>query len=50
MNEPDSNIRDVSSIHYGHASLDLSNPEKLEGSYFMDRNTRGTIIVEVEKT
>lgn len=50
LNEPDSNIRDVSSIHYGHASLDLSNPEKLKGLYFTDRNTRGTIIVEAEKT
>lgn len=49
LNEPDSNLRDVSTIHYGHASLDLSNPEKLEGSYFTDRNTRGTIIVEARR-
>lgn len=49
LNEPDSNLRDVSPIHYGHASLDLSNPKKLEGSYFTDRNTRGTIIVEAER-
>lgn len=27
LNKLDSNLRDVSPIHYGHASLDLSNPK-----------------------
>lgn len=49
LNEPGSNLREVSPIHYGHATLDLSDPAKLEGSYFTDRNTRGTIVVEPVK-
>lgn len=48
-NEPDANLRDASPIHYGHASFDISNVQKLTGSYFTDRNTRGTIKVSAVK-
>ena len=48
LNEPDSTLREISTIHYGYAIFDLSNTEKLKGSYFTDRNTRGTISVAAD--
>lgn len=49
-NEPDSNLREISPIHYGHAKFDLSNgTDELMGSYFTDRKTVGTINVNAVK-
>lgn len=46
LNKPDPNIREVSSIHYGHASFKLNDTDCLMGEYFTDRKTTGRIEVK----
>ena len=46
LNTPNPNLREISSIHYGHASFKLKNTDSLTGDYFTDRNTVGRIEVK----
>lgn len=41
LNEPRTEYRDKSEIHYGTAVLCVDNPLKLSGKYYTDRHTRG---------
>ncbi len=43
MNVPDSTVREKSPIHYGTAILIITNPEKIHGNYYTDRETTGTM-------
>ena len=50
-NEPNPNLREISSMHYGHAKFDLSKgTENLSGGYFTDRKTVGSINVKAVKS
>jgi len=41
LNTPKTEFRHRSEIHYGTAMLCINSTEKLSGSYYTDRNTRG---------
>lgn len=43
MNEPKVTVRDRSPIHYGTTTLCIENPNHLEGEYYTDRKTTGTL-------
>ncbi len=46
QNEPRAEIRSRSPIHYGTAILDITNSSILEGNYYTDRNTSGSMKFE----
>lgn len=46
QNEPRAEIRSRSPIHYGTAILDITNSLILEGNYYTDRNTSGSMKFE----
>lgn len=47
QNEPNSSVRDRSQIHYGTASLDISDDfRKLEGNYWTDRMSHGELVFD----
>jgi hypothetical protein len=41
LNTPKSEYRDRSEIHYGTATLSISNPKEIDGQYYTDRKTIG---------
>lgn len=41
LNTPKSEFRDRSEIHYGTATLSISNPKEIDGQYYTDRKTTG---------
>lgn len=41
LNTPKSEYRDRSEIHYGTATLSISNPKEVDGQYYTDRKTIG---------
>ena len=41
LNTPKSEYRHRSEIHYGTATLSISNPKEIEGQYYTDRKTIG---------
>mgnify|MGYP004572869597 FL=1 len=41
LNTPKSAYRDRSEIHYGTATLSISNPKEIDGQYYTDRKTIG---------
>lgn len=42
-NEPHQDVKDRSEIHYGTAKLKILDDKELEGGYFTDRKTTGTM-------
>lgn len=47
QNDPETNLREKSPIHYGTAKLDISEDDKeLNGEYWTSRKTVGTIILK----
>lgn len=48
-NEPNISIREKSSIHYGTARLDVNSNDLLEGCYWTDRQTRGSMLLNKVK-
>ena len=49
LNTPKNEVRSRSDIHYGSATLSLSNLKKIEGHYYTDRKTTGDMIFIPEK-
>lgn len=49
LNTPKSEYRDRSEIHYGTATLTVSNPTILDGKYYTDRKTCGDMTFVAEK-
>ena len=43
INEPKATVRDRSNIHYGTTILCIENTNKIEGNYYTDRKTTGTL-------
>jgi hypothetical protein len=44
LNVPKSEYRNRSEIHYGTATLAISNPKKIDGQYYTDRQTIGDMV------
>ncbi|MEE1138433.1 MAG: hypothetical protein U0M02_08150 [Acutalibacteraceae bacterium] len=49
LNTPKSEFRKRSQIHYGTATLSLTDPTTLEGQYYTDRATTGDMIFKASK-
>lgn len=49
LNAPKSEYRDRSEIHYGTATLSITNPMTLDGQYYTDRKTNGDMVFTAEK-
>lgn len=48
LNVPTSKHREHSEMHFGTATLFISNPRKIEGQYYTDRKTVGDMIFTTE--
>ena len=49
INQPKSEFRNRSEIHYGTAMLTISENGRLEGQYYTDRQTQGDMVFVAEK-
>ena len=43
INEPRADLKSGSPMHYGTAVLKIRNPEMINGNYYTDRNTKGSM-------
>lgn len=48
LNKPELKLYDRSKMHYGTATFDCDNPKRLQGDYYTERKTTGSMVFEAK--